>query len=135
MHIPDLPDFQPFLQDYFKEIYGQYLPENKALDLNTIYEIGSEILNGKNEAAQRLLNRIQDESHLVQCLLWYGAKKSLRFVRFIVEELKRSKSELLLEFHPKWGKNALHLAVEDDQRDVVEYLLAEWSQTQVRIFH
>lgn len=33
------------------------------------------------------------------------------------------------------GENALHLAAEYDQSAMVEYLLAEWLQTTVRIFY
>ena len=129
MHISVLPNFRLWLQNYFKSGHGQ----DTLLD--TIYKIGLAIHNGKKEAAQRLLNGIQAEHDLVQYLLWYGAMNNLTFVRFIVEELKLSKCELLLDFNTTRGENALHLAAKYDQSAVVEYLLAEWSHTQVRIFH
>ena len=46
----------------------------------------------------------------------------------------KSRPRIQLSWHAI-GEDALHGAVEYDQNAVVDYLLADWSQTQVRIFH
>ena len=127
-------NFRLYLWNFFASSPTQdNLAEREMLILDTIYDIRSAIHNGNYEIAQRLLDGFHDKHRLAKCLLWYGARNELTFVRFIVENLKRSKSELLLKFHNEGGENALHVAVNHDQREVAEYLLAEWSQTEVRI--
>ena len=46
----------------------------------------------------------------------------------------KSRPHIQLSWHAI-GENALHEAVKYDQDAVVDYLLVDWSQTHLRIFH
>jgi hypothetical protein len=87
------------------------------------------------EIPQHMSNSFSDEDLVNSPLLHFGARTDLKLVKFVVERRGVSRERVLLDYSLKNadGRNALHIALDEDQKDIVDYLLEEWVARPVSI--
>ena len=141
----DESGFRELIQRYFEHrkpypTINFRLPEDNATFLNYIYDIGFAIHHENTLEAKQMLDELRlkpDDSEyqeIIRCLLLCGGEASYSLVRFFVEEETLEITGLLssARFRNKNGENPLHIAIENDRSDVVDYLLKEWVQIPVK---
>jgi hypothetical protein len=87
------------------------------------------------EIPERMSNIFSNENLVDAPLLHFGAGTDLKLVKFVVEQREVSRERVLLEYGLRNadGRNALHIALEKDQKDIVDYLLEDWIARPVSI--
>jgi hypothetical protein len=103
-----------------------------------LYNLGLAIHMHDAEQARKLFREIDllraVDLDVCECLLQYGARNNISFVKFIVDERDTSKFELLTRsyYRNDHGENVLHVAMQNKRNDVVKYLLEDWVRLPVR---
>lgn len=119
----------------FRGIMQRYLPENTPL-FGSFYSFGFAIHHDETLKAQQFFNELLKKfrfSGFYRRLLLCGAGASCPLVRHVVEILKVSINDVLNDsmYRSDHGENALHIAIENNRNDVVDYLLKDWAQVPV----
>jgi hypothetical protein len=105
-----------------------------AIHSNNAIEINLKKLE-RCEIPQHMSNRFSDEDLVDAPLLHFGAGTDLKLVKFVVERREVSRERVLLDYSLRNadGRNALHIALDKDQKEIVDYLLEEWIARPVSI--
>ena len=133
----DKASLRGLIQDYYEnhQDFGLVIDEpgvhfrRDTSFFNSIQDLGLAIHDRDSSKARQLFAAHSRNPRVSLCLLWCGAKTNCSLVEFIVEEGKISIIDVLSSrvYRNDHGESALHIAIENDRNDVVDYLLANWA--------